>query len=186
MRTLFHCITIAAAVIAFTACGSKSQSKSATAVSLDELDDYFTVKSFKVETDAKEKGIENLGAVRGTLTLELKRNDTEMKYKPSDMDYATVGGEITSSSTYVFRADCDAVVKNMIKMAPGTTETITVNIKGCDPYNKFNSDEENQRLRQDHFDALTKDNQLGQICFDIEFKEDLKETLKDLKDILDD
>lgn len=185
MKKLLFLMATATALAAVCSCGGSSPSQ-AIAVSLDELNDYYTVKSVKFETDAKKKGIEHLNDVKGTLTLKLKRNKTEMKLKASDVDYASVGGDISSTSTYVFIADCDAVVRNMMKMEPDATETFVINISGCDPYNQFSSEEKNQKDRQSHFDALTKDGCLDQICFDIEFKQEYAEMIDSLKDIFDD
>ena len=40
-------------------------------VNLDVLDDYFTVKSCKLETNVAEKGLEHIADAKGALTLVL-------------------------------------------------------------------------------------------------------------------
>lgn len=192
MRKIASIFSFVAVATLLVSCGgSKPATKQAT-VSLGPLDDFFTVKSYTIESDAEEKGIEKLDKVKGTLTVVVKRNDTEMKYKPSDIEYATVGGEISSSSYYVFRGDCDAVIRKMVKMEPKTEESFTIGFRGVDPYNRFNSEEDNSTNRQNAFDALTKKGCLDQICFDVEFVENESESmkaikaLKDLADDLDD
>lgn len=177
---------MAAVVLTMASCGGGSSSKSSKSakqatVSLDKLDDFFTVKSYILESDAEEKGVEKLGNVKGTLTIVVKRNNDEMTYKPSDIEYAEVGGEISSSSYYVFKGDCDAVIKKMVKMEPGSEETFTIGIRGVDPYNRFNSEEENTTNRQNAYDALTKKGCLDQILFEIEFVEKLSDTEKAVK-----
>lgn len=170
-------LTIATVVV--TSCNSSSPLN----VSLDELDDFYTVKSYKLESDAKEKGIEKLGYAKGTLTMVVVRNKNEMKYMPSDVCAAEVYGAVSLRS--VFEGECDAVIKQMLKMAPGTKETFTIGIKGIDPYNEFSSEEKNTNNRQNAYDALTKKGCLDQICFDIVFKNEIMENLKDLKELFD-
>ena len=75
--------------------GSKSSGK--VSVTLGDFDDYFDVKSYKLETDVAEKGLENLAKAKGTLILVVKRNKTEMKLKPSDILGAEIAGETASS-----------------------------------------------------------------------------------------
>ena len=60
-------------------CGGSKPTKQAT-VSLGPLDDFFTVKSYTIESDSEEKGLEKLDKVKGTLTIVVKRNETEMKF----------------------------------------------------------------------------------------------------------
>jgi len=45
-------------------------------------------------------------------------------------------------------------VRKLIKVELGKEETIEIPIRIIDPYNQFNSDEENQKYRQAHYDAL--------------------------------
>ena len=141
----------------FASCGGGGSSTSSyqAQVTLDELDDYFTVKSYKLETDVKEKGLEHLSDARGTLVMVLKRNNEEMKLKPSDIDYAELEGTTGATGYKVFDADIDGIVRKLIKVEPGREETIEIPIRIIDPYNQFNSDEENQKYRQAHYDALT-------------------------------
>lgn len=184
MRKISSIISLVAVATLLVSCGGSKPAKQAT-VSLGPLDDFFTVKSYTIESDAEEKGLEKLDKVKGTLTVVAKRNETEMKYKPSDIDYARVGGEISSSSYYVFRGDCDAVIRKMVKMEPKSEETFTIGFKGVDPYNQFNSEEYNAANRQNAFDALTKKGCLDQICFEVEFVEDENEAVKALKALKD-
>ena len=161
-------LTVVAVAAFATSCGGGSVVKSKQAeVSLDVLDDYFTVKSYAIESDAAEKGLEKLDAVKGTLTIVVERNKEPMKLKPSDVEYADFVGDISSSNYYVFRGDCEAAVKKLVKMEPGTTETLTLGFKGIDPHRSYKSDEENQEARQNAYDALTKRECLDQIKFDI-------------------
>lgn len=183
MKKIMPMLLLAVATVVMTSCGG-APAKSAS-VSLDELDDFCTVKSYTLESDAQENGIGKLDNVKGTLTLVIKRNKNEMKYKPSDVCSAQVKGEISASSYYVFKGDCDAVVKKIVKMEPGTEETFTIGIKGIDPYNKYNSEEENKQNRQNAFDALTKKGCLDQICFNIDFKKELIELMNALKELDD-
>jgi len=80
----------------------------------------------------------------------------------------------------------------MVKMKPGSEETFTIGIRGVDPYNRFNSEEENTTNRQNAYDALTKKGCLDQILFEIKFVEKLSDTekavnaLKELAKDLDD
>ena len=135
--------------------GGNAGSKSSVSVTLDDLDDYFDVKSYKIETDVAEKGLENLEKAKGTLILVVKRNKTEMKLKPSDILGAEVSGETASSNYKVFRADVDGIARKLVKLEPGTEETLEIPIKIIDPFNRWNSDEENLEKRQAHYDALT-------------------------------
>jgi len=154
--------------------GSSSSSSSGKAeVTLDELDDYFTVKSYKLETDVAEKGIENLEDAKGTLTLVVKRNKEEMKLKPSDIKYAEVAGSTSESSYKVFRADIDAIARKLVKVEPGKEETIEIPLIIIDPYNRWNSDEDNLKNRQTHYDALTGvKGALQEIYFDVSLKDE--------------
>lgn len=176
-----------AAALTIVSCGGGSSSKSArlASVTLDELDDYFTVKSYTLETNAEEKGPEKLDYVKGTLTLVVKRGENQMKYKPSQVDDAGVRGSISSSNTYVFGGDCKAVIKKMLKMEPGTEETFSIGIKGYDPFNSFWSDEQNAENRQNAYDALTKPGCLDEILFDIDFQDETLEALRQLKELAD-
>ena len=137
--------------------GSSSGSKSSDNVSitLGEFDDYFDVKSYKLETNVAEKGLENLEKAKGTLTLVVKRNKEEMKLKPSDVLGAEVAGETAGSNYKVFRADVDGIARKLLKLQPGDEETLEIPIKIFDPFNSWNSDEENLQKRQAHYDALT-------------------------------
>ena len=179
MKKLFIIISLIALSAGITSCGGSSKSKQAL-VTLGELDDFFTVKSYSLESDAEQKGVDNLKNVKGTLTLVVKRNKEEMPLKPSDVDYADFGGEIASSAFYVFKGDCDAAIKQMLKMEAGKEETFTLGFVAIDPYDKYNTEEDNKTERQNIFDALTKSGCLDQITFDIEWKKSAKQVLKAL------
>ena len=151
--------------------GGSSKSSTQVPVTLGDLDDYYTVKSYKLETDVAEKGMENLEKAKGTLTLVVKRNKEEMKLKPSDIKWAEIEGSTEISSYKVFGADIDGIARKLVKLEPGTEETIEIPIKIYDPYNMFNSDEENQTLRQAHYDALTGvKGALNEISMSLEIK----------------
>lgn len=145
-----------------TSCGGSGTGSNGPLVTLDEFDDYFDVKSWSIENDAKEKGIENLGKVSGTFTFEVKRNKEDMKLKPSDILYAEFEATVPGSWYKVMTADCDAVIKNMAKMEKGESQTFTIKFKGVDPGN--------DDRRQQNFDALNNPKNLEQICIDIELK----------------
>ena len=151
--------------------GGGGKSSSQVPVNLDVLDDYFTVKSCKLETNVAEKGIEHLGDAKGMLTLVLKRNKEEMKIKPSDIEWAELEGTSEASKYKVFGADIDAVARKLVKLEPGTVETVEIPLKIFDPHKSYNSDEDNQRLRQAHYDALIGVNgALSQISMFVELK----------------
>ena len=158
---------------------SKQASKSArqASVSLGDLDDYFTVKSYTIESDAEEKGVENIGKVKGTLTLVIKRNDQEMKYKPSDIDYAIFAGISSSLDDFLFSGDCSAVVRKIVKMEPGSEESFSIGFKCDDPYNQYRNEEVNATARQNAFDAITNKGGLDEIHINVEFKREALEAL---------
>ena len=191
MKRIITILSFVAIATMMISCGGSKSSKMAS-VTLGPLDDYCTVKSYTIESDAQEKGLEKLDNVKGTLTIVVKRNNEVMKFKPSDIEDADVKGDISGTSYYVFRGDCDAVARKIVKMEPGSEETFTIGFKGIDPYSSFNSAEENAANRQSAFDALTKKGCLDQIIFNIEMVEDPAEALKalqalkDLADELDD
>lgn len=187
MKKLIPLIAGLCALLALSACGG-SKATNAT-VSLGKLDDYFTVESYKLETDIADKDLLHLDDVKGTLTLVLKRNKEEMKFKPSQVESASITGSVSSTSYYVFRGDCTANAKMLIKMEPGKKETVVFNVHGIDPGRSYKSDEENAHDRQIHYDALSKKGGLEEITLDIDWEEDLNEslqTLKALKEIVDD
>ena len=144
-----------------------SKSPKLAEVSLDELDDYFTVKSYTIESDAEEKGVEKLDYVKGTLTIVIERNQDMMRYKPSQIKSASFYGQMSTLWCNIFYGDCEAVIRKMVKMEPGSNDIISLGFKGIDPYNEFNSEEENINYRQNAFDALTKKGCLDQILFSI-------------------
>ena len=167
----------AVAIMGLVSCGdgggSGKTSSSQAVVTLDELDDYFTVKSYKLETNVAEKGIEHLADAKGTLILVLKRNKEDMKLKPSDIKWADLEGRTVETSTKVFGADIEGVVRKLVKLEPGTEETLEIPVKIYDPYNSWRSDEENQKSRQAHFDALTGvKGALSEISFVITLKDE--------------
>ena len=189
-RFILLSISAFATLLVLTSCGgSGSKSTKQASVTFGPLDDFYTVKSYKIESDAEDKGVEKLDNVKGTLTIVVKRNTTEMKYKPSDIDYARVCGELSGAMYYVFTGDCEAVVRKIVKMEPDTEESFTIGFKGIDPFNKFNNDEENAANRQAAYDAITKKGCLDQISFEIDFVEQESSTekaLNALKDFIDD
>lgn len=183
-RIIVRLSLMAVAVVSMASCGGGSAPKARMAsVSLDELDDYFTVTSYTIDSDVKEKGVDRLAEAKGTLTLVVKRNNVEMKYKPSDVEYAKVAGDISTSDYYVFRGDCDAAIKKLLKVEPGKEETIDMGFRVIEPENPFDSDEEKAQRKQNIFDALTKPGCLDQIVFDVEFKGEELEELKALKEL---
>ena len=174
MKKLFL-VLFAIATMGLVSCGNGDGKSSSDQViiTLDELDDYFTVKSYKLETNVAEKGIEHMADAKGTLTLVLKRNKEEMKLKPSDIKWADLEGGTVETSTKVFGADIEGVVRKLVKLEPGTEETLEIPVKIYDPFNRWNSDEENQKNRQAHYDALTGvKGALSEISFVITLKDD--------------
>ena len=180
-------IALSFALIVLSSCGgSKPAPKN---VNLGNLDDYFTVLSYTLETNAKEKGLDHLDDVTGTLTLVVQRNKEEMKLKASDIEYAKVYGKLESTGYYAFSGKGTPLAKQLLKVEPGKKETVTVNIVGSDPGSSYNSAEKNASIRQRHLDAFFNPSQFDEIELSIEWKEDISaalETLQDLKDILDD
>lgn len=170
--------------LAMASCGGSQSAHEAT-FSLGKLDDNFTVKSYKIETNAKEKSVEQVGKIKGTITLVVKRSKDELKYKPSDVDYAYIKGETSASPYLVFNDNCEAVVKKILKMEPGKEETFTIGFSAHDPFMSYKSDEENAEQRQIIYDALTKKGGLDQIFIDVDFEEDVAETVRALKAIKD-
>ena len=147
--------------------GSKS-GKFEASVSLDDFDDYFTVESWKIESNIQEITPQELENYRATITLVVKRNKEEMKYKPSDILGAEINGDISSSFTYLFRGDCDAIARKMVKMEPGSKEEFVFKVSGCEPFN-----EEKFQL---HYDALLKGKSgIEQITLDVLTKQEIKE-----------
>ncbi|MBQ6729168.1 MAG: hypothetical protein IJQ83_03465 [Bacteroidales bacterium] len=172
MKKLFL-LLVAAAAMMFASCGGGSKTSYQVPVTLDELDDYFTVKSYKLETNAAEKGLEHLSDAKGMLVLVLKRNKQEMKLKPSDIEYAELEGTTNETAYKVFGADIDGIVRKLIKVEPGKEETLEIPVRIYDPYNQFNSDEDNQRYRQIHYDALTGvKGAMEEIAFVVDLKDE--------------
>ena len=168
-KAIFFAAAVVCAVA--TSCGGgATKSVRQANVSLDELDDYCTVTSCAIESDAKDKGLDNLDKVRGTLTIVVKRNDTKMKYKPSEVYLAYVYGDYEDAPSYVFGADCEAAVKKIIKMEPGSEETFAIGFTAIDPYTKNNSDEENANFRKNAYEVLTNKVALDQIIFEIDLR----------------
>lgn len=167
-----YLVLFAIVAMGLVSCGG-GKSSSQIPVSLDVLDDYFTVKSCKLETNAAEKGLEHLADAKGMLTLVLKRNKEVMKLKPSDIEYAGLEGSTNATSYKVFDADIDGIAKKLVKLEPGAEETLEISVRIIDPYNRFNSDEENQRYRQAHYDALTGvKGALSEVSFYLSLKEE--------------
>ena len=186
-----YCVLSAALALAMVSCGGSGSANTAT-ISLDELDDNYTVKSYTIETDAKEKSVEQIGKIKGTLTIVVERDKGELKYKPSDVEWAYLEGESSATPYYLFKEDCTAVVKKILKMEPGKKETFTIGFSAWDPYMSYKSDEENAEIRQVTYDALTTGG-INQISISIDFKEELAEVLqslggavKDMADEMDD
>jgi hypothetical protein len=185
MKKLFV-VLFAIVTMGLVSCGNGSENSSSSQasggrksssqvpVTLDELDDYFTVKSYKLETNVADKGLEHLADAKGTLTLVLKRNKEEMKLKPSDIEWAEVAGSTNETSYKVFQADIDGVARKLVKLEPGDEETVEISVKIIDPYMEyFSSDEENQKRRQAHYDALTGvKGALSEIYFEVSLKDE--------------
>lgn len=183
MKKFLMLLSLAAVVVALASCGGKPAKK--VQFSLDELDDFFSVKSYTIESNAKEKDPEHLEEISGTLTLVVARNQIEMKYKPSDVESASFKGDSSLSSLYyIFRGDCDAAIKQLMKINSGDTETLVLNFKANDPYSSYNSAEENQKNRQIIYDALTQKDLIDQVLFDVEFKEEAAQAAKEFADFL--
>ena len=164
---------IVSLVLASCGNGGGKPSSSQVPVTLDELDDYFTVVSYKLETNVAEKGLEHLADAKGTLTLVLKRNKETMKLKPSDIEYAEVAGSTEGSSYKVFTADIDGIARKLVKLEPGDKETLEIPVRIIDPHHSWDSDEENHKKRQAHYDALTGvKGALSEIYFDVSLKDE--------------
>ena len=148
--------------------GSQSQSQSQKAnVTLGKLDDYFDVLSYTLETDAKQKDADHLEDIQGTLTLVVRRNKEEMKYKAGQVYYAEITGSTTSTGYYVFRETCTAAAKKLLKIEPGNTESITMNISGIDPCYDSTPEEEKAANRKHHYTVLAENRMLSEIEMEI-------------------
>ena len=174
MRKLYL-VLFAIATMGLASCGNGGGKPSSgqVPVTLDELDDYFTVVSYKLETDVAEKGLEHLADAKGKLTLVLKRNKGAMKLKPSDIEWAEVAGSSADETGYkLFTADIDGIARKLVKLEPGEKETLEIPVRIIDPYRSWDSDEESQRKRQAHYDALTGvKGALSEIYFDVSLKD---------------
>ena len=96
-----------------------------------------------------------------------------MKLKPSDIEYAELEGTTNETAYKVFGADIDGIVRKLIKVEPGKEETLEIPVRIYDPYNQFNSDEDNQRYRQIHYDALTGvKGAMEEIAFVVDLKDE--------------
>ncbi len=163
-KALFTAVAMALAIM--TSCGGNGHSKGSNEplVTLDELDDYFDVKSWSFESDAAEQGVENLDKVTGSFTFEVKRNKQKMELKPSDIDEADFGASITGSWYKVVKADCNAIVRKILKIEEGESEVFTIKFVGVDP--------KDDNERQLFFEAMKDPNKLNEIYLDIELKDE--------------
>ena len=66
-----YLVLFAIVAMGLASCGGGGKSSSQVPVNLDVLDDYFTVKSCKLETNVAEKGLEHIADAKGALTLVL-------------------------------------------------------------------------------------------------------------------
>jgi hypothetical protein len=171
-----YLVLFAIVTMGLVSCGSGGgkSSSSQVPVTLDELDDYITVESYKIETNVAEKGLEHLADAKGTLILVLKRNKEAMKLKPSDIKWAEVAGSSADETGYkLFTADIDGIARKLVKLEPGDKETLEIPVRIIDPHNRWDSDEENHKKRQAHYDALTGvKGALSEIYFDVTLKDE--------------
>ena len=171
-----YLVLFAIVTMGLVSCGSGGgkSSSSQVPVTLDELDDYITVESYKIETNVAEKGLEHLADAKGTLILVLKRNKEAMKLKPSDIKWAEVAGSSADETGYkLFTADIDGIARKLVKLESGDEETLEIPVRIIDPYKSYRSDEENQKDRQAHYDALTGvKGALSEVYFDISLKDE--------------
>jgi hypothetical protein len=177
-------IAICAVLATLFVVSCTSSKKPAVNISLGKLDDYFSVTSFSIETNAKEKGLGNLDQVTGNLILTVMRNQEDISFKPSSIEEADFTGRTTEHRA--FYGDCLAAVRKMVKMEKGAKETFSITFKSEDPCYRSDTDEEKAVARQDVYDALTKQTTLSQIVMEIEIEEDYLGAIKALKDLIDD
>ena len=170
-------IMLAVVSMALVSCGgggSSSSSKRGPEISLDELDDYYDVKSYKLETNAEEKGMDHLDAVKGTLTLVLKRNKEEMKLKASQIESANVKASPKGYDGFsnLFYGECDGLIKRIVKENEKEV-TLEIPIKGIDPAKySFDSEEKKEEERTAFYNALTKSECLGEINLNVYLKDE--------------
>lgn len=178
-RLYFYAAVIVMAIV--TACGGNSRAVSSGGnsrvvsspvsldkVDLDDLEDYFSVTAVSIESDAKEKGPNNINGISGKITISLKRNGEKMDITPERLRKAEIEVTIdrTINDKWVYECfietDCSAAVKSILNTKPNATASFTVD---------FHVKQETDRdeiERQAIFDALTKDNGIEEIEFNID------------------
>lgn len=173
-RLYFYAAVIVMAIV--TACGGNSRSVSSGGnsrvvsslvsldkVDLDDLEDYFSVTAVSIESDAKEKGPNNINGISGKITFSLKRNGEKMDITPERLRKAEIEVKIdrTINDKWVYErfieTDCSAAVKSILNTKPNATVSFTV-----DFHVKQETDWD-EIERQAIFDALTKDNGIEKI-----------------------
>ena len=165
-------IMFAVAAMALSCNGGKNVS-SRSKVSMGDLDDYFTVESCSIESDAATKGIDRMNSVTGTITLVLKKNNVPMNHKPGDLDYAMIRCGIPGSNNVVFMGQADAQVKDLLRANNGDQITLKFPVNGFDPVDPYSSmsESEKQDLRKAHFEGMTNPDRLESIDIEVSFKE---------------
>ena len=143
-------------------------------VSLAELDEFYEVKSFTFESDADSYSADEIDAIRGTVTLKIKRKSNFLRYKSQDFELVTIYGEVAGSFFHAFDAKCTETVRKMLRMSPGTTETFTIKVKGVVPTLHSASEEEVAESRKLVYDALCN-GYFGKISMDICFNEGISD-----------
>ena len=166
---------LAVVSMALVSCGggNSSSSKRGPEITLDELDDYYNVKSYKLETNAEVKGKDHLDDVKGTLTLVLKRNKEEMKLKASQIEGAHVNASAKDYNGIktLFYGDCDGLIKRIVKENEKEV-TLEIPIRGVDPTISWDSEEKNNEERTAFYNALTKSECLAEINLYVDLKDE--------------
>ena len=162
---------LAVVSMALVSCGGgDTSSKGKAFVNLKQLDDYYEVKSYSLQTNIEEKGIDRLKDVKGTLTLVLKRNKKEMEIKPAKMWNAVVVGLSDDADMAVFHGDCLKILRDlMIENEKEATLEIPVEVNNPEEH-LFGKDLEARK--QAFYNALTKEECLSEIQFRIDISED--------------
>ena len=117
--------------------------------------------------------MDHLDAVKGTLTLVLKRNKEEMKLKASQIESADVKASPKGYDGFknLFYGECDGLIKRIVKENEKEV-TLEIPIRGFDPTISWDSEEKKNEERTAFYNALTKSECLGEINLNVYLKDE--------------
>ena len=177
-RLYFYAAVIVMAIV--TACGGNSNSgnkakeNNSKAVLVDnsatikidrKLRDCITITSYKIESNVREKGIENINETSGKITFVVNRNNKELKIDSDDIQCKLLKVYIdrTIDSTHVYekfiKVSCASMVREIVKMKPGSKAEVSVDFQ-------VKANHRNTLEAQCLFDALTKKGCIDEIYLD--------------------